>query len=118
MDKRVDTALEKPAGTDHEDPWMLVGTDGRIAFTEEGKRELTPYFARAGIDLSAIKTRRQYIDARRAASPYFLEHLRARLDGKPNTLEYNGLRAIVYGDDEAFERIFHRLTVRNLLHTV
>jgi len=118
MDKRIDTSAESPAGADHEDPWMLVGTDGRIVFTEEGRRELAPYFARVGIDLTNIKTRKQYIKARRAASPFFLEHLRARFAGKPQTLEYNALRAIINGDNENFDRLFHRITVRNRLHTV
>jgi len=77
---RVDAGRsEIPLRVDREDRLMLIWTDGHVAFTEEGRRELAPYFARAGIDLGTIKTRKQYLEARRATSPYFLEHLRSRL---------------------------------------
>lgn len=70
---------------------------GRIRFTEEGLRELGPYFARAGIDIRAITTSASYLAARKAAAPYFMEHLRSIATTGRMTPERQALIAVLEG---------------------
>ena len=54
--------------TDRPDPtWYLEADDGRIAWTPAGLAELGPHFARAGIDIRAVRTRDQLRQAWRVA---------------------------------------------------
>lgn len=75
---------------------------GRIRFTEEGLRELGPYFARAGIDIRAIITLKSYLTARRAAAPYLIEHLRGIAAHGRMTPARQALLAVV---DGRYERV-------------
>ncbi|MBP1151271.1 hypothetical protein [Methylocaldum sp. RMAD-M] len=95
-----------------------VEDDGRIVFSDQGLKELRPYFARAGIDIRSVRTYRDYLEARRRASPFFLDFLRDRIaKGKPS-LERRALLAIVDGDDEVYERTLRQLMARQKLNVV
>lgn len=74
---------------------------GRIRFTEEGLRELGPYFARAGIDVRSITTLDSYLAARRAAGPYLMEHLHSVAAHGPMTPARQALIAVVEGRYDA-----------------
>lgn len=74
---------------------------GRIRFTEEGLRELGPYFARTGIDIASITTLKAYLDARRAAAPYLMEHLRSIAAHGRMTPARQALIAVIEGRYDA-----------------
>ena len=74
---------------------------GRIRFTEEGLRELGPYFARAGIDVRSIATLDSYLAARRVAVPYLIEHLRSVAANGRMTPARQALVAVVEGRYDA-----------------
>ena len=74
---------------------------GRIRFTEEGLRELGPYFARAGIDIRSITTLDSYLAARRAAAPYLMEHLRSIASYGRMTRARQALLAVIEGRYDA-----------------
>ena len=81
--------------------YFLEGTDRRIAFTEEGRKMLGPYFARAGIDLTAIRTKDDYLAARAGASPYLRHYLSDLARDNDGTLEDRLIVAIMDGDKAA-----------------
>ena len=87
---------------------FLEADDGRIVFTDRGRREMGDLFGRAGISLTSIQTRADCLWARKQARPFFMEHLEAMLDrevsapsSKAAECEKEILRAALFGDDEA-----------------
>ncbi|MCG8074815.1 MAG: hypothetical protein JAY75_01050 [Candidatus Thiodiazotropha taylori] len=89
---------------------------GQFRFTDEGLKELRPYFAKAGININAIKTKENYLMARQAASPWFMEHMRQLAEeGSKNTLEDQALISIFSGDPQKTEALFAKLEKRNKL---
>lgn len=102
-------------------PWYITDEAGNLRFTPEGIAELRPYLARAGIDIRTIRTKRDYLEARRRARPYFLEHLYSIARGDPNkppSLEQQMLMAIVAGDRETLARIERQLETRQSLRVI
>lgn len=82
--------------------------DGRIVFTERGRREMGDLFGRAGIPLETIKTRADYLWARKQARPFFREHLEAMFlqetsapASKEAECEQQMLWEAVFGTEEA-----------------
>jgi hypothetical protein len=70
-------------------------------------------FAQAGIDIRAISSEQQYIDAWKASIPYRLKNLeRLAKKGKPS-LERDALIAIATGNKEMYERTLAKLEKRN-----
>ena len=89
-------------------PDYLADTEGRLRFTETGRRALAPYFAMAGIDIREIKTVAEYRRARAAASPYFTLWLAQRTEQWPDRPEFNLLKAATLGGPEAVEKIVNQ----------
>lgn len=81
---------------------------GRIRFSEEGLRELGPYFARAGIDIRSLATMKSYLAARRAAAPYLIGHLRSIATNGRMTPERQALLAVVEGRHDAAWELLER----------
>ena len=84
--------------------------DGRIVFTERGRREMGDLFGRAGISLDRIRTLADYLWARKQAQPFFMAHLEAMLveqDVQSSTkvaeCETEMLRAALCGDEDRAE---------------
>ena len=104
---------KKPDGAEY-----LLGTDGRIAFTEDGRRFLGPLFAEVGINLADVRTHDQYLEVRRRAGPWFLEHLSRhawqRLGNNPS-LDARAVLAAIGDDEEEYQRLFRQLETRNRL---
>ncbi len=86
----------------------LADTEGRLRFTETGRRALTPYFAMAGIDIRQINTVDDYRRARAAASPYFTLWLAQRTEQWPDRPEFNLLKTATLGRPEAVEKIVNQ----------
>ena len=91
----------------------IVDHDGNFRFTKNGLKEVAPLLAKAGINTHSIKTYEQYIKARKAASPYFLEYLQEqtneKLADKPDTLEWNAIRAIVFETPEEADALLAKV---------
>jgi hypothetical protein len=83
---------------------FIVDEQGNFRFTKIGLANQSGLLAKANIRPGDIKTYKQYIQAREACSPYFLENLREefgqQLEGKPDTLEWQAIRSIVFGSSE------------------
>jgi len=73
-------------------PYYLIDLDENLRFTSYGLSELRPYFAKAGIDIRKIKTYADYIEARRRASPYFMDWIEERTRTWPQTEEFQLLK--------------------------
>lgn len=101
-----------------ESEWYAVSADGRIIFTEEGRREIAPHLARAGIDLRSIRTWDDYCAARARAAPFLQDTLLAIVAGKPMTLERQALVVAVTGDDATFDRLLRQIEGRARLRVV
>ncbi len=82
----------------------VVDSNGNFRFTKTGLKSQAPLLAKAGIDAQGIKTYDHYVQARQAASPYFLEYLKEEADkmlkGKPQSTEWLAIRSIAYGTAE------------------
>lgn len=91
----------------------IVDDQGNFRFTSVGLENQAPLLAKAGIDARAIKTYAEYIQARQAASPYFMEYLQEetekRLKGKPDTLEWQAIRSIAFGTPEEQDQLLEKL---------
>lgn len=90
--------------------YYLVDTQGRLRFTRAGKELLTPIFAKRGIDIHRITTRRDYVLARLRVRPDFLyeKWLNApSTETAPTSAEQQLLREALYGDHtpEEFQRV-------------
>lgn len=100
----------------------LVDDQGNFRFTRVGLDNQAPLLAKAGIDARNIKTFAEYIQAREAARPSFLEYLQEetdkRLDGKPDTLEWQAIRSIAFGDALEREQMLEKLKRRQRLNLV
>lgn len=91
----------------------IVDADGNFRFTRSGLDSQGPLLAKAGISPGNIKSYADYLQARKAASPYFMEYLQEETDkqltGKPNTLEWQAIRSIAYGSKEEQENLMEKL---------
>ena len=91
----------------------LIDDQGNFRFTRVGLDNQAPLLAKAGIDARNIKTYAEYIQARKAASPYFLAYLQEetekRLDGKPDTLEWQAIRSIAFGTGKQQAQLLGKL---------
>lgn len=91
----------------------IVDDQGNFRFTRVGLDSQAPLLAKAGIDANAIKTYAEYIQARQAARPFFMEYLQEetdqRLEGKPDTVEWQAIRSIAFGTPEEQERMLEKL---------
>ena len=84
--------------------YYLIDEAGRLCFTQEGVRNLRPYFAKAGIDIRNINTLNAYNNAREQASPFFTEWLAERSSKWPDTDQFNLLRTAAFGTNEDVEK--------------
>jgi len=80
--------------------YFLVDDSDKLRFTREGFLELGSYFALAGIDIKNIKTLKAYKQARKQASPFFMQHLLDRSSGWPQTDQFELLRTAVFGSEK------------------
>lgn len=91
----------------------IVDEHGNFRFTRVGLESQAPLLAKAGIDARGIKTYAEYIQARQAASPYFLAYLQEetnqRLKDKPDTLEWQAIRSIAFGTPEEQDQLIEKL---------
>ncbi|TNC86303.1 MAG: hypothetical protein CSH49_16655 [Alcanivorax sp.] len=81
----------------HKHTYYLADMNGKLRFTDEGLRELRPYFAMAGIDIHTITTETEYLKARHRASPYFLEWLKRRSENWPENDQFELLKSTLFG---------------------
>lgn len=79
-------------------PYFLQDLDGNIRFTPYGIQELRPYFSKAGINITDIKTYDDYLAARDRASPYFMAWLEDRTKQWTDHSEYQLLKNALFGD--------------------
>jgi hypothetical protein len=89
-------------------------TTGSVRFSERRKKELRGYFAMAGINIDSIKTKKDYLEARQAASPYFEEWLESIVTSKPMTTERKMLLETLRGNDAEVARLKIRLETERL----
>lgn len=52
--------------------YYISDSQGNIRFTHVGSTLLTPIFAKYGINIRHVRTRRDYVNARLSVRPYFL----------------------------------------------
>ncbi|MBK8187453.1 MAG: hypothetical protein IPK77_09575 [Cellvibrio sp.] len=57
-----------------------IDAEGNLHFTMQGYKELKPLFAKAGININAVKNYYDYLIARERARPYFIEWLCEQID--------------------------------------
>jgi hypothetical protein len=97
----------------------IVDDQGNFRFTKAGLEDQTRLLAKAGIDARSIKTYAEYIKARQAARPYFWEYLQEetekRLKGKPDTIEWQAIRSIVFGTREEQNLLLKKLELKRKL---
>ena len=89
-------------------PAFLEGTDGRIAFTEEGRYCLGIRFAQAGIDIRQIRTRKQYQQAMERSRPWLTRTLQMIASNGEMNDERRALVAIARGEYEKADAIMRR----------
>ena len=77
---------------------IIIGDDGSVRFTGRYLQELTDYFATADIDIQTIKTKEDYLNARRAASPYFEQWIAKKVESGTLSTERSLLLATLKGD--------------------
>jgi len=98
--------------------WYTVGLESRIKFTEFGKKEMSPLFSMAGIDINTIKTTKDLKQAYEASSPYIEgHHLSISQNGKPS-MERNALIAVAKGHYDEVDRIIGLLQRRKIFKLV
>lgn len=94
----------------------IVDGQGNFRFTKVGIDSQAPLLAKAGIDATTIKTYSQYIHARQAASPFFMEYLQEETDkllaGKPDTLEWQAIRSIAYGSQDEQHELLKKMKLK------
>lgn len=93
---------------------LLIADDGSVRFSARRKEELKGYFARAGINIDTIKTKDDYLQARKAASPYFEEWLESIVTSKPMTTERKMLLETLRGNDAEVAKLKIRLETERL----
>ena len=91
----------------------IVDNDGNFRFTKVGLDNQTSLLAKAGIDAKSIKTYEEYLQAREAASPYFVDYLQEEtkklLNGKPDTIEWQAIRSVAFGSPEEQDKMLEKL---------
>jgi hypothetical protein len=87
---------------------VLLGEEG-VRFTGRRRAALTSLFGLAGIDIRQVRTREQYVDARRAAAPFFQQWMEHVAASGEMTTERKLLLAVVQGDDGEVARLQSRL---------
>ncbi|MEJ2622871.1 MAG: hypothetical protein P8163_22345 [Candidatus Thiodiazotropha sp.] len=90
-------------------PYYLADLDGNLRFTEQGRKELTPYFAMAGIDIRTITTVPEYQQAREMASPCFMAWLQRRAAEWGESYQFKLLKAATLGTPEDIEQALNQL---------
>ena len=90
-------------------PYYLADLDGRLRFTALGRKELTPYFAMAGIDIRTIKTVPEYHRAREMASPFFMAWLERRTAEWGDSYQFKLLKAATFGAQGDIEQALSQL---------
>ena len=93
---------------------LIVCDDGSVRFSSKRKKELARYFAIAGINIDTIKTKDDYLAAREAASPYFLQWLESIVKQGEMTLERQLVIAILRDDREEEARLRTSLDTKSL----
>lgn len=100
----------------------IVDEQGNFRFTAVGLEKQAPLLAKAGIDARSIKTHEDYLQARKTASPFFMEYLQEEIDrqleGKPDTLEWQAIRSIVYDSQEEQDKILNRIKLKQSLKII
>jgi hypothetical protein len=96
----------------------VIGADGRITFTPEGRAFYTAYFGYAGIDIRNTATAEDFMRAGRQAFPFRVAFMAQRLRNQQQTLERRALRAIVEDDWAGLERIDRQLATRAQLRVI
>ena len=80
--------------------YFSVNSEGELTFTEQGIAEYRSYFGKAGVDIRNIKSLEDFRRARRVASPFFEDHLAAKVKKGEKTLERRLLIAVAEGNGE------------------
>ena len=93
--------------------YFSVNSEGELTFTEQGIAEYRSYFGKAGVDIQNIKSLEDFRRARRAASPFFEDHLVAKVKKGEKTLERRLLIAIAEGNEEESKRLERLVDARN-----
>ena len=93
--------------------YFSVNSEGELTFTEQGIAEYRSYFGKAGVDIRNIKSLEDFRRARRAASPFFEDHLAAKVKNGEKTLERRLLIAIAEGNEAEIERLERLVDARN-----
>ena len=75
--------------------FFTIDKNGMIHFTPEGETEYRSYFEYAGIDFDSIKTKQDYLEARRIASPYLFPWMEKEAMTLPDTLERKWLLSCI-----------------------
>lgn len=90
---------------------LILADDGSVRFTGRHKKEMASYFEMAGINIDDIKTKDEYVAARKAASPYFEEWLQSVIArrGVGRNLERDLLIAVLAGDQESARKLRMRI---------
>ena len=100
----------------------IVDDRGNFRFTKEGLESQASLLRKAGIDARSIKTFDQYLQARKASSPYFDEYLREMVDEDlakdPDCLERQLIRAVIYGDKAQQKIIIDKIDRKKALKLV
>ena len=103
------TEADVPTNKDY----FSVNSAGELTFTEQGIAEYRSYFGKAGVDIRNIKSLEDFRRARRVASPFFEDHLAAKVKKGEKTLERRLLIAIAEGNEEEIKRLERLLDARN-----
>jgi len=93
--------------------YFAVNSAEELTFTEQGIAEYRSYFGKAGIDIRNIKSLEDFRRARRPASPFFENHLVAKVKKGEKTLERRLLIAIAEGNEEESKRLERLVDARN-----
>ena len=93
--------------------YFSVNNEGQLTFTEQGIAEYRSYFGKAGVDIRNIKSLEDFRRARRVASPFFEDHLAAKVKKGEKTLERRLLIAIAEGNEEESNRLERLVDARN-----
>ncbi|MEQ1486672.1 hypothetical protein [Methyloglobulus sp.] len=100
------TIMGRPMEADAKDnAYFSVDSKGLLAFTERGMAEYRSYFGKAGIDIRTIKSVEDFRKARQGASPFFDEHLTAKVKKGEKTLERRLLIAMAESNEDEIKRL-------------
>jgi len=98
--------------------FYLTDEKGNLRFTREGKEHLMPLFALADINISNIHTMDDYLQARKQALPYFMQHLANRADTWPDTDQYRLLKMAILGDENDLQREIQYFDIKKRLKPI